>query len=83
MVISGDNDETQIRPLQDPKRKIFRRGGVDSFVMATPRLVSYEFSDKQIVNIKQWIYSARKIQKTHVKSREFFITPNVKSRELT
>jgi hypothetical protein len=30
----GDDDESGVRILQDFKRKGFRRGGVDSFIMA-------------------------------------------------
>jgi hypothetical protein len=34
-VLSGEFDETEIRVMEDDKRKPFRRGGVDSFLMAT------------------------------------------------
>ncbi|XP_067670971.1 polycystin-1-like protein 2 [Haliotis asinina] len=34
IVLSGDNDETDVRMLNDDRRKVFTRGGVDSFLMA-------------------------------------------------
>ncbi|UJR09075.1 hypothetical protein I4U23_013322 [Adineta vaga] len=36
-VLSGDDDQTEIRALADPHRKIFQRGGIDAFVMAVPK----------------------------------------------
>ncbi|RWS31890.1 polycystic kidney disease protein 1-like protein 2-like protein [Leptotrombidium deliense] len=36
-ILSGDDDETDVRLFSDSKRKIFRRGAQDSFVMAVPR----------------------------------------------
>ncbi len=36
-VLSGDDDETPIRTFSDPHREIFRRGGIDSFIMAVPK----------------------------------------------
>ncbi|XP_022236795.1 polycystic kidney disease protein 1-like 3, partial [Limulus polyphemus] len=36
-IVSGDDDETEVRTLDDPKRSILRRNGVDVFVMAVPR----------------------------------------------
>ncbi|CAF1293793.1 unnamed protein product, partial [Adineta steineri] len=36
-VLSGDNDQTQIRLFSDPHRKIFQRGGIDSFIIAVPK----------------------------------------------
>ncbi|CAF4232511.1 unnamed protein product, partial [Adineta steineri] len=35
-VLSGDNDQTQIRLFSDPHRKIFQRGGINSFIIAVP-----------------------------------------------
>nr|XP_002732126.1 PREDICTED: polycystic kidney disease protein 1-like 2-like [Saccoglossus kowalevskii] len=35
-ILSGDNDETDVRMLSDEQRKILRRGAVDSFLMAVP-----------------------------------------------
>ena len=35
IVLSGDCDDTKPRVLEDPKRKCFRRGGVDSFILST------------------------------------------------
>ncbi|CAF4283193.1 unnamed protein product, partial [Adineta steineri] len=36
-VLSGDNNQTQIRLFSDPHRKIFQRGGIDSFIIAVPK----------------------------------------------
>ncbi|CAF0957173.1 unnamed protein product, partial [Didymodactylos carnosus] len=36
-IISGDDDETGVRTLEDPHRRVFRRGGVDAFVMSVPK----------------------------------------------
>lgn len=36
-IITGDQDETSPRVVEDDKRPILARGGVDSFVMAVPR----------------------------------------------
>ena len=36
-VLSGDDDETQVRTLTDPKRSILRRGGIDAFIMTVPK----------------------------------------------
>ncbi|CAF1124640.1 unnamed protein product [Adineta steineri] len=36
-VLSGDNDQTQIRLFSDPHRKIFQRGGINSFITAVPK----------------------------------------------
>jgi polycystin 1L2 len=36
-VLSGGDSETRIRTFDDPKRKIFQRGGIDAFVMAVPK----------------------------------------------
>ncbi|CAM2704890.1 unnamed protein product [Rotaria socialis] len=36
-VISGDDEETGVRTLEDPKRKVLQRGGIDSFIMAVPK----------------------------------------------
>lgn len=35
IILSGDCDDTKPRILEDPKRKCFRRGGVDSFIVST------------------------------------------------
>ncbi|RNA43376.1 polycystin-1-like isoform X1, partial [Brachionus plicatilis] len=35
IILSGDCDDTKPRILEDPKRKCFRRGGVDSFILST------------------------------------------------
>jgi hypothetical protein len=36
-VLSGDDDETQVRTFADPHRQILQRGGVDAFIMAVPK----------------------------------------------
>ncbi|CAF3754605.1 unnamed protein product [Adineta steineri] len=36
-VLSGENDQTQVRLFSDPHRKIFQRGGIDSFIIAVPK----------------------------------------------
>ncbi|CAF4156054.1 unnamed protein product, partial [Adineta steineri] len=36
-VLSGENDQTQIRLFSDPHRKIFQRGGINSFIIAVPK----------------------------------------------
>lgn len=34
-ILSGEYDETDVRSIEDKERKIFRRGGVDAFLMTT------------------------------------------------
>ncbi|KAI3387632.1 hypothetical protein SNEBB_002249, partial [Seison nebaliae] len=34
-ILSGDDDQTEIRLLEDSKRKMFQRGATDAFIMAT------------------------------------------------
>ncbi|CAF1035223.1 unnamed protein product [Adineta ricciae] len=36
-ILAGDDDETQVRTLADPHRKILQRGGIDAFVMTVPK----------------------------------------------
>ncbi|XP_070581220.1 polycystin family receptor for egg jelly-like isoform X2 [Ptychodera flava] len=36
-ILSGDDDETEVRAFEDDKRKLFRRGTADGFLMAVPR----------------------------------------------
>ena len=36
-ILSGEDFDTGIRMMSDPRRKIFRRGGIDSFIMACER----------------------------------------------
>ena len=36
-VLGGDDDETSVRTLTDPYRKVLQRGGIDSFVMAVSK----------------------------------------------
>ncbi|CAF0742236.1 unnamed protein product [Didymodactylos carnosus] len=36
-IISGDDDETGVRTLEDPNRTILQRGGIDAFVMSVPK----------------------------------------------
>ncbi|XP_041473066.1 uncharacterized protein LOC121422223 isoform X1 [Lytechinus variegatus] len=35
-ILSGENEETNVREFEDDKRKIFRRGASDRFLMAVP-----------------------------------------------
>ena len=36
-ILSGEDDETDVREFSDSKRKIFRRGHTNGFLVATPR----------------------------------------------
>ncbi|CAF4112645.1 unnamed protein product, partial [Adineta steineri] len=36
-ILSSDNDETSVRTFSNPHRKIFQRGGIDSFIMSVPK----------------------------------------------
>ena len=38
-ILSGEDDETDVRVLNDTKRKVLQRGNVDVFAMTTPRSV--------------------------------------------
>ena len=40
MIFSGDFEETSARTLEDEKRTVFKRGELDSFLMAVPRSLS-------------------------------------------
>ncbi|GFO38753.1 polycystic kidney disease 1-related protein, partial [Plakobranchus ocellatus] len=40
-ILSGEDDETDVRAFTDSKRKIFRRGQIDGFLMAVPRPLGY------------------------------------------
>ncbi|CAF1622969.1 unnamed protein product [Adineta ricciae] len=40
-VLSGDVDDTNVRTLSDPHRKVFQRGSVDAFLMAVPKSLGY------------------------------------------
>lgn len=37
IILSGDEGETGVRQLNDTKRRLFNRGGIDSFIMAVPK----------------------------------------------
>ena len=37
MILSGELDESDVRIIEDPNRKVFRRGAADSFLMAVPK----------------------------------------------
>jgi len=37
IILSGEFDETDVRILEDSKRKVFRRGECDTFLLAVPR----------------------------------------------
>ena len=36
-LLSGEQDDTTVRSFTDSNRKIFQRGGIDSFVMTVPK----------------------------------------------
>ncbi|CAF1545398.1 unnamed protein product, partial [Adineta steineri] len=36
-VLSGENDQTHTRLFADPHRKLFQRGGINSFIIAVPK----------------------------------------------
>ncbi|KAL8606997.1 hypothetical protein ACOMHN_041386 [Nucella lapillus] len=40
-ILSGEDDETDVREFSDSKRKIFRRGETNGFLVATPRPLGY------------------------------------------
>nr|KAG5709464.1 hypothetical protein BaRGS_023146 [Batillaria attramentaria] len=40
-ILSGEEDETDVRQFTDSKRKIFRRGATNGFLMATTRPLGY------------------------------------------
>ncbi|CAF1222396.1 unnamed protein product, partial [Adineta steineri] len=59
-ILSSDNDETRVRTFSDPHRKIFQRGGIDSFIMSVPNFVSniraqQWYNDDQPVNLNGYI----------------------------
>ena len=37
LILSGENNETSVRRLEDSHRKVFQRGGIDAFVLAVPK----------------------------------------------
>lgn len=41
IILSGECGESEVRTLEDKERKLFCRNGIDSFVMAEPRWVSW------------------------------------------
>ncbi|KAK7111823.1 hypothetical protein V1264_011390 [Littorina saxatilis] len=40
-ILSGEDDETDVREFSDHKRKIFRRGATNGFLMSCPRPLGY------------------------------------------
>ena len=36
-VLSGENDQTNVRIFSDSHRKLFQRGGIDAFIMSVPK----------------------------------------------
>jgi hypothetical protein len=48
-ILSGEKDETEIRILEDEKRKPFRRGGVDSFIMSNKTYVIYSLFNLSLI----------------------------------
>jgi polycystin 1L2 len=41
LVISGENAESHVIKMRDKSRRVFRRGGVDSFIVSSTELVFY------------------------------------------
>ena len=37
LILSGDRNQTTVRRLEDPHRKLFQRGGIDAFILAVPK----------------------------------------------
>lgn len=37
LILSGDRNQTTVRRLEDPHRKVFQRGGIDAFILAVPK----------------------------------------------
>jgi hypothetical protein len=45
MIVLGENDQTKVRTLRDRKRKVFQRGGVDSFIMSVNQYKKIRFNN--------------------------------------
>ena len=59
-VLGGDDDETQVRTLDDAQRKILQRGGIDAFIMAVPRYheeVDVLERDRVFCDVDVWDHS--------------------------
>ncbi len=53
-ILGGDDDETNVRTLADPRRKILQRGGIDAFVMAVPKYTNSVLSQKSFHLLDRW-----------------------------
>ena len=81
-ILSGEDDETFVRSLEDSKRKIFRRGAKDVFVMAVPQrlgLLNYlrvwhDNSGKG--SMRSWFLSYIVVKDIQTKERFEFICNN-------
>ena len=62
MILSGEHDETDTRMLRDKKRKSLKRGGVDAFLMTTPR---YQFSVYAAIVVKYCASFTRNLNIPH------------------
>ena len=80
MILSGDEDETSVRSLYDPKRKTFRKGEKDVFVMAVPAPLGklnylriwHDNSGKG--NMRSWFLSYVVVKDIQTKERFEFIS---------
>jgi hypothetical protein len=79
MILSGDEDETTVRALHDPKRKTFRKGEKDVFVMAVSAPLGklnylriwHDNSGKG--NMRSWFLSYVVVKDIQTKERYEFI----------
>ena len=62
-IISGEQDETDVRILEDDKRPILTRSGIDSFLMAVPRyfLTHYDHMNSCIIS-----YVTKHLENQHI-----------------
>ncbi|XP_013386005.1 uncharacterized protein LOC106155635 isoform X1 [Lingula anatina] len=77
MVFTGDEDETEPRLIDDDRRRVFERGGVDCFLMACPRPLG------QLAHIRvwhdnsgkspSWFFSRLQVTDLQTKQKFFFI----------
>ena len=42
-MLSGDFDETDVRQFEDSRRKTFRRGSTNAFLLAVPRYMCIQY----------------------------------------
>ena len=53
-ILSGEEEETDVRTFADNKRKIFCRGNLDGFLMAVPRYFLIFVSNDREEQSKSW-----------------------------